>query len=84
VHGDAPTEVAALKERPGKDVLVWGSLSLVHSLFEARLVDEIQLRVCPVTIGNGLNLFPGHLDLELTEAKPYASGIISAHYRPKQ
>lgn len=86
VHGDAVENVTALKRRPGKDIMVWGSLSLAGALTRAGLLDELQLRVIPVAIGDGRNLFPddlGRLDLDLVEAKPYPSGITSMHYRAR-
>lgn len=55
-------------------------------LTRAGLLDELQLRVIPVAIGDGRNLFPddlGRLDLDLVEAKPYPSGITSMHYRAR-
>ncbi|WUI00306.1 dihydrofolate reductase family protein [Spirillospora sp. NBC_00431] len=86
VKGDAAAKVADLKRQPGKDILVWGSLSLAGSLARAGLLDELQLRVVPVAIGDGRRLFPddlGRRDLDLVEASPYPSGIISARYRPR-
>jgi dihydrofolate reductase len=87
VRGDAATEVAALKEQPGRDLMLWGSLSLARSLIGAGLLDELQLRVLPVALGDGLNLFPDglrRLDLELVETKPYESGVVATHYRPRR
>lgn len=53
--------VRALKESEGKDIVTTGSLSLVHALFEADLVDEVRLWVHPATQGAGRTLFPeGH------------------------
>jgi dihydrofolate reductase len=83
VRGPAVDEVAALKERPGGDVMVWGSLSLARSLLAAGLVDEVQLRVCPIPLGAGLRLFTeetAHVGLELLEATPYSSGIVALRY----
>jgi dihydrofolate reductase len=85
VHGNATDEVASLRQGPGKDIMVWGSLSLAQSLLGARLVDEIELRVCPIVLGNGRRLFTDTttgLQPELLEAKTYKSGIVSLRYRP--
>ncbi|TDD39741.1 reductase [Actinomadura sp. KC06] len=87
VKGDAAAKVADLKRQPGKDLMLWGSLSLARSLTRAGLLDELQLRVVPVAIGSGEKLFPddlGRLDLELIEGKLYPSGIISTRYRPRR
>lgn len=63
--------------------MVWGSLSLAQSLLAADLVDEVQLRVCPIPLGAGRRLFTEAttgVDLHLFEATPYASGIVSLRY----
>ena len=39
VNGDAAEELAALKERPGKSILLWGSISLAQALMRANLID---------------------------------------------
>ena len=57
VGGAPPEEVAKLKRQAGKDIAVWGSLSLVQSLIKAGLVDEYRLVVCPVVLGGGRPLF---------------------------
>jgi dihydrofolate reductase len=84
VGGPAADTVSERKRRPGGDLMVWGSLSLAQTLLGAGLVDEIQLRVIPVAIGRGRPLFPqdvGTLGLNLLEAKPYRSGIVSLRYQ---
>lgn len=85
VADDAVGVVTDLKQQEGKDIMVWGSLSLVRSLIGAGLVDDLQLRVCPIALGRGTGLFAGEggpLGLELAEAKPYDSGIVTLRYRP--
>ena len=42
----------------GKDIILWGSISLFHTLLTAGLVDEMQLRVCPMLLGAGKSVFP--------------------------
>lgn len=82
VSGPAEAHVAALTSGRAGDLLVWGSISLAQSLLRAGLVDELQLRVLPIVLGGGRSL-TGDLDtrtLELLEAKPYRSGIVSLRY----
>lgn len=82
-NGSAVDHVHQLRREPGRDVMVWGSISLVQSLLEAGMVDEIQLRVVPIVLGRGRSLITediGKRDLVLLEAKPYASGIVSLRY----
>ncbi|WP_020670811.1 dihydrofolate reductase family protein [Amycolatopsis nigrescens] len=81
VRGPATDEIAALKRKPGGDIMVWGSISLAQTLLQAGLVDEIQLRVCPVLLGRGRRLFDdAPAGLELIEAKPYRTGMVSLRY----
>lgn len=58
LDGDLVEGVQALKEQDGDPVLVNGSATLVHSLLEHDLVDELRLMVAPVSIGDGLRVFP--------------------------
>jgi dihydrofolate reductase len=78
--------VRALKaEQSGKDIILWGSISLFHSLLQAGLVDEVQLRICPVLLGEGKSAFPvggSPVNLELIEARPWAKGGVLVRYRP--
>ena len=78
--------VRALKaEQEGKDIILWGSITLFHSLLQAGLVDEVQLRICPVLIGAGRSAFPvgsSPVDLELIEARPWAQGGVLVRYKP--
>lgn len=55
---DLVPAVTALRERPGGDVNVMGSARLVRSLFEADLVDELNLMIEPVVLGGGKTIFP--------------------------
>jgi dihydrofolate reductase len=85
VRRDVADEITELKAEAGGDLMVWGSLSLSQSLLRSGLVDEIQLRVCPIALGAGRQLFPNGaepLGLRLAEAKPYGSGIVSLTYHP--
>ena len=57
IKGDVAEEVAGLKEQPGGDILVNGSVQLVRTLLEHELVDELRLMVFPVVLGAGKRLF---------------------------
>ncbi|HET6151206.1 MAG TPA: dihydrofolate reductase family protein, partial [Polyangia bacterium] len=59
VKGSAAEEVAALKRAPGKDILIQNSTRLTRSLLEAGLVDELNIAVAPVVVGEGRALFAG-------------------------
>jgi dihydrofolate reductase len=77
--------VAALRDEPGGDIYVYGSLSVVRSLLTAGLVDELVLMIEPITLGGGKTLFP--IDgqarrYELTSAQTAATGVQICRYRP--
>lgn len=85
LRGPLAEEVVALKARPGKAIVATGSISLVHALARAGLVDEYRLFVFPVVLGRGSRLFvdrpePGPA-LRLVEARPFRSGIVLMRYR---
>lgn len=82
LRGDAAASVTRLKGRFQATVL-WGSLQLADSLFEAGLVDELRLRIVPVLIGAGRSFTPAALGdrrLVLRTATSYPSGHVSLHY----
>lgn len=58
LSGDVAKAVAELKAQDGGPIVVGGSHTLVHTLLDHDLVDELRLLVVPVTIGSGLRLFP--------------------------
>jgi dihydrofolate reductase len=81
--GDPVAEVRALKERPGQDIVVTGSITLCHALIGAGLVDEYRLFVYPVVQGRGRRLFPDGFELprlRLVEATAFRSGITFSRY----
>ena len=61
IKGNVAEEVLGLKERPGKDILVFGSADLVNTLTQHDLIDEYRLMVFPVVVGKGKRLFRGGL-----------------------
>lgn len=77
-------EFTKLKQKPGKDMVIFGSPGLVKSLVKLDLVDEFRLSVNPVLLGSGKLLF-GSLDaplkLELIENRTLKSGAAALHYR---
>jgi dihydrofolate reductase len=83
LSGDPVDEVRALKEQPGQDIVVTGSITLCHTLIEAGLVDEYRLFVYPVVQGRGRRLFPEGFEwptLQLLETKAFRSGITYSRY----
>ena len=80
VTRDPVATIRELKDQSGKDIWLWGSLTLMHSLLEAGVVDEVQMRVCPVSRGQGRRIFEGSQDLKLLEATPFENGVVLLRY----
>ena len=77
-------KVLALKHEPGKDIFV-GSRSLIIQLINLNLLDELQLCIHPLIVGNGLPLFENISDrttLKLRETKAFSGGGIIHYYEP--
>jgi dihydrofolate reductase len=77
--------IRTLKAEPGRDIVTTGSITLVHALIAAGLVDEYRLFVYPVVLGRGARLFAdatGIPRLRLVETRPFRSGIVLLRYRP--
>jgi dihydrofolate reductase len=84
--GDVAAAVAELKQQPGGDIQVMGSLSLARTLIGAGLVDEYRLMIEPVVLGGGKRLFPDdgtQRTLELVSATTAATGVLICVYRPR-
>ena len=82
--GDPVKEATALKSKPGKDIVLTGSITLAHTLIAAGVVDEYRLFVYPTVQGRGRRLFPdGAVMKRLTLVQPprsFASGITLLRY----
>lgn len=83
LRGPVEEEIAALKRRPGKDIVVTGSATLVRSLLPTGLVDAYRLFACPVVQGYGERLFPEKMaaGLHLTRTTAFAAGVVLLEYR---
>jgi dihydrofolate reductase len=80
---DAAEEVARLRNDAGKDMVLWGSLSVARSLMKLGLIDRYEIIVCPVVLGGGTPLFgsdvPGQ-ELQLKEASEFDRGSVALKY----
>ena len=77
-------EVLELKQQAGKNILA-GSPSLIVTLMQLDLIDEYQLCVQPIILGNGLRLFKNindRINLKLIKTKIFGSGSITLYYEP--
>ena len=85
LNGDIEAAVRELKAQPGRELQVHGSGELLRWLLERDLVDELNLRINPVVVGDGLRLFPEHgptHNLALVESLSTPSGVTIQTYRP--
>jgi len=80
VTPDPAAAIRELKEQDGKDLWLWGSLTLMQSLFEAGAVDEVRMLVCPAARGKGRRVFEGRHDLKLAEATAFGNGLALLRY----
>ena len=83
--GDPVEEVRRLKELPGGELLLTGSITLAHALIRAGLADEFRQIVFPAVQGRGRRFFPdGYVvpRLERVGAAVFPSGITYAAYVP--
>jgi dihydrofolate reductase len=85
VKDDMLVEVRRLKQGAGKDLTVLGSGSIVAQLAEEGLIDEYQVLLNPVAIGQGKTMFEGlkhRLDLKLVRTRAFGNGNVQLTYVP--
>ena len=78
-------EISRLKQQPGKDMVIFGSGTIVSAFAQHGLIDIYRLIVNPVVLGNGKPLFKGlddKLKLKLLNARPFGSGNVILEYEP--
>jgi len=83
IHEDVVARIKALKKEDGPSLQVHGSAKLLQSLFKNDLVDELRLRIFPITLGAGKRLFAeGTIPkaFELLDSQALPSGVILANY----
>ncbi|HTF18364.1 MAG TPA: dihydrofolate reductase family protein [Chryseolinea sp.] len=83
MSGDAVDAIRKLKLRSGKDMMLWGSISLTQALIKADLIDLYKIRLCPTVVGGGRPLFPvfdHYKSLKLVEQGSYENGLIYLSY----
>jgi len=86
ISGDAIEEIKKLKNKDGKNIVLWGSITLAQALMNENLIDEYHLQICPTIVGGGRPLFPtaeSYKNLELINLKKYDTGVIFLQYVPK-
>jgi dihydrofolate reductase len=86
VRNSAADEVARLKQQSGKNMVIWGSLSLAQSLINDGLIDEYRLVICPVVLESGRPLFSDttSMNMKLLNATVFDLGAVSLDYTHEQ
>ena len=80
ITDDIVATVKELKEQDGKDIWLWGSLTVMKDLFDAGLIDEVDLRICPSSRGKGKHLFHDTQKLKLLDTTSFDNGLVYARY----
>lgn len=85
VNGDIAAAVRKMKGEPGPDMTILGSGTIVAQLTDANLVDEYQVVVNPVVLGNGRTMFDGvkeMVKLRLARTRSFQNGNLLTVYEP--
>jgi dihydrofolate reductase len=85
IRDNLAEEISRLKQQPGKNIGVAGSPTLVHSMLQTDLLDELTLMIHPVIVGRGKRFFKDGSDLErlqLVNSKITSSGVAILTYHP--
>ncbi len=85
LSGDLAAAIGELKAKPAGELQVHGSGALIRWLLENDLVDEINLLIVPVVLGQGTRVFPDNgpdIALDLVESRAFPKGVTIQVYRP--
>lgn len=84
IKGNLAAAIIQLKQQPGRDIIMYGSASIVATLVPMHLVDEYHIWVHPVVLGKGKALFKNisrQLDLQLYRTQIFQSGVAMLCYK---
>src|SRR5213594_4945578 len=85
LSGDVAAAIGELKAKPGGELQVHGSGALIRWLLDNDLVDEMNLLIVPVVLGQGTRLFPDagpDIALDLVDSRADSKGVTIQVYRP--
>jgi dihydrofolate reductase len=85
VKGDLAAEIRKMKKEPGEGMAILGSGSIVSQLAQEGLIDEYQIVVNPIVLGNGKTMFDTikeKLTLKLTKTRTFGNGNLLLCYEP--
>lgn len=78
-------ELKKVKAEEGSDLVLWGSSTLYPQLLDAKLIDRLQLMICPVVLGRGKRIFGDtshQVALKLMRSEVTSTGVIITTYEP--
>ena len=86
IQGDVPEALRKGKQEDGKDISITGSPTLVRSLLDAGVLDELRLLVHPIVVGHGQRLFAdgAQVPLRLVSAQTLETGVQYVIYAPAE
>jgi dihydrofolate reductase len=85
VKGDLVEEAKKLKQQAGAGMVILGSASIVEQLTAAKLIDEYQIAVNPIVLGDGKSMFtnlPERVSLRLKDSRTFRNGNVFLKYEP--
>lgn len=85
IKGDPANEIQKLKDESGDRLVVMGSGTIVSQLAQAGLVDEYQMVINPIVLGEGRTMFEGimnKINLKLTDTRAFKNGNVLVKYEP--
>jgi dihydrofolate reductase len=85
VKTDMAKEVRKMKKAPGKDLVIFGSGTIISQLTQEGLIDEYQIAVHPVILGAGRTMFEGlkgELNLKRRSTRSFRNGVVMLCYEP--
>lgn len=84
ISGNVAEEITKLKQRPGRNINMSGSGTLVSWLLREGLLDQLDLLLFPVVVGHGKRLFAGEggqTGLKLTGSQTFSTGVVHLTYQ---
>ena len=85
ISSNVTEEIRRLKEAPGGAIMIFGSNDLCVTLMQEGLIDEFQIMVNPIVLGEGTTLFDGlpeRMPLRLTSTRSFETGAVLLTYEP--
>ena len=87
LKGDIHKLVADIKEQDGKDIAVYGGANLLSSLLDLNLIDELNMSIIPILLGEGkpmVDILQQRVYLTLIDTRKFSSGIVQLNYQVRQ